>query len=130
MLQRKTGSAREAAADVEGMENRGRLWKNFGSEQVLRGMWEYFTLKNAWARKILADAAQENKKECKVSGTRSLPSKKFWSKSKEMDTDCNAQTMRRANNAKKSCNWESFREDLREKEVSSVNGPLTGSGGL
>ena len=31
----------------------------FGSEQFLRGMWEFFTLKRAWARKILADAAQE-----------------------------------------------------------------------
>ena len=41
------------------MAHRGRLWKVFGSEQFLLGMWEYFTLKRAWARKILADAAHE-----------------------------------------------------------------------
>ena len=42
------------------------------------------TLKGAGARKILAHAAQGNKKEYKVSGNMSLPSKMFWNKSKEV----------------------------------------------
>ena len=55
----------------------GRLC--FGSEQFLRGMWEHFSLKRAWVRKTLADAA----------ATWVLPSKKFWSKPKRSaDTDC------------------------------------------
>ena len=29
---------------MEKKAHRGRLWKSFGSEQILRGMWEYFTL--------------------------------------------------------------------------------------
>ena len=53
---------------LEEKARRGRLWKVFGSEQYLRGMWAYFILKRAWARKLLADAAQENKEEYNVSG--------------------------------------------------------------
>ena len=45
--------------------HRGRLWE-IGSELFLRGMLEYVTIKRAWARKVLADAAQENKKEYKI----------------------------------------------------------------
>ena len=41
----------------------------------------------------------------------SLPSKKFWSKPKEVDTECTAQMMRRACNAKKLGNWESLKEE-------------------
>ena len=44
---------------LEKKAHRGRLWKIFGSVQFLRGIWEYFTPERAWARKILADAAQE-----------------------------------------------------------------------
>ena len=47
---------------VERKPHRGRLWKIFGSEPFLRGMWEYFFLKRAWARKIVADAAEEKTK--------------------------------------------------------------------
>ena len=74
---------------VERQAHRGRLWKIFGSEQFLRGMWEYFNLKRAWARKILAASAHEKtRRNYKVSGNKSLPSKKFWSKSKaRVDTD-------------------------------------------
>ena len=72
---------------VERKAHRGRLWEIFGIEQFLRGMREYFILKRAGARKLLADAAQEkNKKEYKVSGNKNLPSKKFCSTSKEMRT--------------------------------------------
>ena len=44
---------------VEKKAHRRRLWLVFGSEQFLHGMWEYFTLKWAGARKNLVDAAQE-----------------------------------------------------------------------
>ena len=44
---------------AERKAHRGRLWKVFGSQQFLRGMREYFTLKRAWARKIVAEVPQE-----------------------------------------------------------------------
>ena len=44
---------------VEKKAHRGRIWNVIGNEQFRRGMWEYFTLKRAEARKILANAAQE-----------------------------------------------------------------------
>ena len=57
------GPEREKPSLKEGGEGRlyllFRLWKVFGSEQFLRGMWEYFILKRAWARVLLADTAQE-----------------------------------------------------------------------
>ena len=43
---------------VERKAHRCRLWKIFGSEQFLRGMWRCFTFTRAWARKIPADATQ------------------------------------------------------------------------
>ena len=50
----------------------------------MRGIWVYFSLERAEARKTLADAAREKKKESKVSGNRSLQSKTFWNTSREV----------------------------------------------
>ena len=36
-------------------------WKILGSEQVMRAVWEYFTLKRAEAKNILEDAARERR---------------------------------------------------------------------
>ena len=44
---------------VEKKAHRGRIWKVMGNEQLIRGMWEYFTLERAEVRKILADASRE-----------------------------------------------------------------------
>ena len=64
VLQCKVGAAGQTATEMMGMErevvlHREKPWKVFGSEHFLRGVWEYFTLKEAVARKILADAARE-----------------------------------------------------------------------
>ena len=69
---------------MEKKAHRGRLWKIFGKEQFLRGMCEYLHSKKAWARKILADAAQENQEETGSMAEKNLHSKKFWSNSKEV----------------------------------------------
>ena len=37
------------------------MWKILGSEQVMRAVWEYFTLKRAEAKNILEDAARERR---------------------------------------------------------------------
>ena len=70
---------------VEKKAHPNLLWKVFASEQFLRGMWEYSTLKRAWARKFVADAAQEKQKGRQGQWQQeSLPSKRFWNKSKEV----------------------------------------------
>ena len=93
---------------MERKARRGRLWKIFGSEQFLREMWRYFTLKRAWARKDFADAAQENKKEYKGIVNKSLPSKKF------LEKKCGYRLQCPNNCAKRNSG----------KKESSVNGPL------
>ena len=55
--------------------HRGRIWNVIGTEQFLPGMCEYFTLKRAEARKILANAAQEGSVAAAISF-----SEKFWKK--------------------------------------------------
>ena len=46
--------SKERKEVLEKKAHRDRPWKVFGSEQFLRRMWEYFTLKRTGARKILA----------------------------------------------------------------------------
>ena len=78
-------------------------------------MWEYFTLKRAWEKKILADAAQEKQEGIQGQWQQESPFKEVLEQAKRnADTDCNAQIMCRAYNAKKSGNWESFTEELRD----------------
>ena len=110
---------------VEKKAHRGRLWKVFGSEQFKRGMWEYFTLKREGARITLADDAQENKKGSKVSGNRSLPSKKFWNKSKEVRIQLSVPRQCAVLSiAMKHGNRESLQEEYMKEGKLCVNGPL------
>ena len=44
---------------VELKAYRGKLWKVFGMEQFVRGMWERFAVKRAWTKAILTDAEKE-----------------------------------------------------------------------
>ena len=83
--------------------HRGRLWKVFGSEQFLQGMW------GAWARKILAHAAHE-KQEGMQGQWQHESFKEVLEQAKKgsADTDCGPQTMRRACTAMKLGHWESF----------------------
>ena len=94
--------------------HRGGLWKVLGSEQFLRGMWAHFTLKREGARKIQADAAQEKKGGKQGQWQQESPFKEVLEQVKRSaDTDCGPQTMRRAYNAMKHGNWESFKEEYR-----------------
>ena len=101
---------------LEKEAHRGRLWKVFGSEQFLRGMWEYFTLKRAWARKNLADAAQEKQEGKQGQWQYESPFKEVLEQvRRSADTDCGPQTMRRAYSAMKLGSWESFKEECRKE---------------
>ena len=46
-------------AVVEQKAHRGRLWKMLGKDQFIQGMWEYFSLERAKAKKFLKDAEKE-----------------------------------------------------------------------
>ena len=59
--------------------------------------------------------SKKNQKEHKVSGNRNLPSKFSEQVKTKADTDGNAQKKRRACDALKSGNGESFKEELRDK---------------
>ena len=77
---------------VERKAHRGRLWKTFGSQQFMRGMWEYFTIKRAWAKKVLADAPKEKQEGIQGRWQQESPFKEVLEHVKEnWDTDCNAQ---------------------------------------
>ena len=41
---------------LEKRAHRGRSWKVMGNEQLIRGMWEYCTVKEAEVKKIPAGA--------------------------------------------------------------------------
>ena len=130
MLQRKTGSARQTAAEVEGMErdcgSKSSSWQEIGSEQLLRGMWEYFTLQRAWARKIKAEAARGKQEGKQGQWQQESPFTEVLEQEtkRNTSTDCNAQMMRRAYNAEKSSDWENSKEEFRKRWA--VNGLLRG----
>ena len=108
--------SKEGRETVERKAHRGRLWKIFGSEELLRGMWESFTLKRAWARKILAGAAHEKQEGTQGQWQQEPPFKEVVEQVKRIaDTDCSAQIMRRAYKAKKLCNCERFKEKCRKE---------------
>ena len=79
---------------VEKKAHRGRLWKLFGSEQLLRRVWEYFTPKRAGVKKILADAAQEKQGSIATGGVQLVeantngehPTGYWWCSSVSMPT--------------------------------------------
>ena len=90
--------------------------KVFGSGQLLLEIWEYFTLKRASARKIVADAAQEKQEGIQGQWQQTSPFKEVVEQvQRSVDTDCNAQMMRRACNAMKLGNWESFKKECRKE---------------
>ena len=49
-------------AVAEKKARRGRMWNMIGNAQFRRGMWEYFTLRWAEAKKIREDAARERQR--------------------------------------------------------------------
>ena len=62
--------------------HRGRTWKGMGNEQVLRGLWEFFTLERAEVRKILAEASREKARRNTRSVATGIPFQRgFWNKS-------------------------------------------------
>ena len=74
-------------------------------------MWEYFTIKRAWAKKILADAAKVVQEGIQGQWQQESPFKEVLEQVKGYsDTDCNAYMMCRAYKAARTGNWEGLKE--------------------
>ena len=96
---------------VERKAHRGRIWKVMGNEQFLRGMWEYFTLKRADAKKILEDDSREKQEGKQGQWQQESPFKEVLEQVKRSaDTGCGPQMMRRGYLAMKNGSWEDFKE--------------------
>ena len=110
---------------VEGMERDCRKKRlvvaGYGKflevNNFLRGMWEHFdSHESVRARKMLADAAQVKQEGTQGEWQQESPFKEVLEQVKRhADTNCNAQIMRRAYSAKKSGNWESFKEECKKE---------------
>ena len=102
---------------VEKKAHRGRLWKVFGSEQFLSGMCEFFTLKRAGTRTILADCSGKTKRK-QGQWRQEPPFKEVLEQVKRSaDTECGPQTMHP--NAMKHGKWEESKERYTKVEESS-----------
>ena len=89
----------------------------------MRGMWEYFTIKRAWAKKKGIGGCRKRKAR---RNTRSVAARVSLQRSLEQvkgypDTDCSAHIMGRAFHAVKSGNWEGFKEEFQKKQVQRMD---------
>ena len=85
MLQLKIGGTGPGAvkvlAVVSQKAHRGRLWKMLGKDQVMQGMWEYFSLEKPKAKKFLKDAEKEKREGIQCQWQQESPAKKFFGSS-------------------------------------------------
>ena len=117
-------AAKQTVTEVEGMER--SCGKEGSSWQVM----EYLRKRTISARNVrvvhsqkgmdkkerIADAAQEKQQGIQCQWQQESPNKDVLEQvTRNADTDCNAQTMRRAYNAQKSGNWEGFKEEFRKE---------------
>ena len=102
---------------MERKAHRGRLWKISRSEQFLRGMWRSISLQGSMGKEDMSGCrSRKTRRNTRSVATRVSLIKKFSSKSKEMRIQtATPQIMRRACNAKKSGNWERFKEEFRNE---------------
>ena len=101
---------------MEKKAHRGRIWTVMGNEQLLHGMWEYFTLERPDARKILADASREKQEGIQGQLQQESTFKKVLEQVKRgADADCGPQMMRRGYLAMKNASREDLKEGYRKK---------------
>ena len=86
---------RQWKAVVEEKAHRGRLWKMFGKDQFLQGMWEYFSQERAKAKKFLEDAEKERHEGIQGEWQQESPSKEVLEQVRRSpDTDCTPKMMK------------------------------------
>ena len=91
-----------------------------GNEQLIRGMWEYFTLERAEVRKSLAEASREQQEEIQGQWQQETAFREVLEQvKKSADADCGPEMMRRGYLAMKNGSWEDFKERYRKEGKSS-----------
>ena len=89
-------------AVVEKKAHRGRLWKMLGKDQLIQGMWEYFTL--------LKDAEKAKQEGIQGPWQQESPVKEFLAQvNSSADTDCATKKMRFGYYAFKDGDWREYR---------------------
>ena len=79
-------------AVVEKKAHRGRLWRMLEKDQFTHGMWEYFYLARAKAKKCLRDAEKEKQEGIRGQWQQESLAKEFLEQVKSCaDTDCTSQ---------------------------------------
>ena len=105
-------------AVVEKKAVRGRRWKIMGSEQFIRGMWEYFILRRAEAKKILEAAARERQEGMQGQWQQESSFREILEQAGSrgnVDLGCGAQMLRKGCIATRDGSWEEFKEGCRGK---------------
>ena len=101
---------------AEQKAHRGRIWTMMGNEQLLCGMWDYFTLEREGARKILADAAWEQQEGIQGQCQQESPFREVLEQVKRSaDADSGPQMMRRGYFAMKNVSWGDIKEEYRKE---------------
>ena len=105
---------------MEKKAHRGTIWKVMGNEQLIRGMWEYFTLERTEVRKILAEASREKQEGIQGQWQQETAFREVLEQvKKSADADCGPEMMRRGYLAMKNGRWEDFKERYRKEGKSS-----------
>ena len=101
---------------LEKKAHRSRLWKIFGSEQFLRVMWVYCTLKSAWDKEDIGGrSAEQSRRNTGSMAKRISIQRSLGASQKKCGYRLRAGKMRRAYSAMKLGNWESFiKEECRK----------------
>ena len=88
-----------------------------GNEQFVRGMWEYFTLKRAQAKKILEDAARERQEGIQGQWQQESPFREILEQVRgKVGMGCCPQMLRKGYIAMRDDSWEEFKKEYREVE--------------
>ena len=106
---------------MEKKAHRGIIWKVMGSEQFIRGVWQYSTLKRSEVKKILDDASRERQEGIQGQWQKESPCREVLEQVRgNADVGCASQMMRQGNLARRNGSWE--RANRKKQEIGNVIG--------
>ena len=92
---------------MEKKAHRGRIWRIMGNEQFTRGMWEYFTLRRAEAKRIRDDTAREKQEGIQGQWQQESPFREILEQARRNeDMGCGSEVMRKGFIAIRDSRWE------------------------
>ena len=95
---------------MEKKAHRRRIWSVMGGEHFIRGMWEYFTLKRAVAKRIRDDAAREKQERIQGQWQQESLFREMLEHRRNEDIGCSSEVMRKGCFAIRDSRWEEFKE--------------------